>query len=86
MDLQIARRKRYDYKIMKKIRLSSLRIYASAQNLVYLMGSNYRGINPEARKTGTWLGYDYGSPLVDGFQSGAFPLARTYTVGLDLQF
>ena len=73
-------------KIMQKIGLSSLRIYASAQNLVYLMGSGYRGINPEARKTGTWLGYDYGSPLVDGFQSGAFPLARTYTIGLDLQF
>jgi len=73
-------------KIMKKIGLSSLRIYGSAQNLVYLMGSNYRGINPEARKTNTWLGYDYSNPLVDGFQSGAYPLARTYTVGLDLQF
>ena len=73
-------------RIMQKIGLNSLRIYASGQNLVYLMGSNYRGINPEARKTGAWLGYDYGSPLVDGFQSGAFPLARTYSLGLDLQF
>ena len=39
-------------KISRQLRISNLRAYASATNLIYLMGSDYRGINPEARTTG----------------------------------
>ncbi len=69
-------------KIMQKIGLSSLRVYASALNLLYIMGDGYRGLNPEARITSG----EYASPLVNGYQRGAFPLNRTFSFGLDLTF
>jgi TonB-linked SusC/RagA family outer membrane protein len=68
--------------VMQRIHLTSLRVYVSAQNLLYFMNSGYRGINPEARTTTN----AYASPLVDGYQRGAFPLSRTVTVGVDLTF
>lgn len=68
--------------LANKIRLNNLRVYFSAQNLIYLMGSDYRGVNPEARTTSS----NYSNPLVDGYQRGVFPLNRTYTIGMDLTF
>lgn len=68
--------------LLKKAAVSSLRLYASADNLWYFMGKNYRGINPEARSTSS----KYSSPLVDGYQRGAFPVLRTFTFGVDLNF
>lgn len=68
--------------LVKRIKLSSIRAYVSAQNLIYLMAADYRGINPEARKTSS----QYNSPLIDGYQRGAFPLNRTFTIGIDLVF
>ncbi|MBZ4188727.1 SusC/RagA family TonB-linked outer membrane protein [Niabella beijingensis] len=67
---------------LKRAGLKSLRIYASGDNLLYFMGSSYRGINPEARITSG----AYRSPLINGYQRGAFPLMRTYTFGLDINF
>ncbi len=69
--------------LAKSLKISDLRAYFSGQNLVYLMAKNYRGINPEARKTS---GSSYGSPLVDGYQRGAFPLNKTFTLGVDITF
>jgi TonB-linked SusC/RagA family outer membrane protein len=67
---------------VKSIGLNSVRAYFSAQNLIYLIGSNYRGVNPEARNTsGT-----YNNPLIDGYQRGVFPLERTFTLGIDITF
>lgn len=68
--------------IVKSIRMTDLRVYFSAQNLIYIMASDYRGINPEARKTAS----QYASPLIDGYQRGAFPLNRTFTLGVDISF
>jgi TonB-linked SusC/RagA family outer membrane protein len=68
--------------LMRRVHLSSLRVYLSAQNLLYFMGSGYRGLNPEARTTSN----AYASPLVSGYQRGAFPLSRTVTVGMDITF
>lgn len=68
--------------LVRMIKLSDFRLYFSAQNLIYIMASNYRGINPEARKTSS----QYTSPLVDGYQRGAFPLNRTFTFGVDITF
>ena len=82
-------------KVAKKIGLSNVRAYFSAQNLLYFMGSNYRGINPEARKeSNNTADQDFSpnpqdnnnNPLRDGYQRGAFPLNRTYTIGFDLTF
>ena len=36
-------------KAARKVGLSKLRVYVSAQNLLYLWSDGYRGINPEAR-------------------------------------
>lgn len=66
----------------KKARLSSMRIYFSAQNLYFHSAENYRGINPEARFTSG----PYNTPLVEGYQRGSFPMNRTFLFGIDLNF
>lgn len=70
-------------RIAKKMRMSGLRLYASGENLFFIMAKNYRGINPEARTT---TGSIYSSPLIDGYQRGAFPMGRTVTMGIDINF
>lgn len=66
----------------KKIRLSSLRLYTSAQNLYFHSANGYRGINPEGRSTSG----PYGSALIAGYQRGAFPIPRTFVFGIDINF
>jgi TonB-dependent starch-binding outer membrane protein SusC len=82
-------------KVAKKIGLSNVRAYFSGQNLLYFMGADYRGINPEARReSNNDADQDFSpnpqdnnkNPLRDGYQRGAFPLNRTFTVGIDLTF
>ncbi len=69
-------------KAAEKIYLKGLRAYFAAQNLLYFFASDYRGLNPEAMSnTGT-----YSSPLMSGYQRGAFPIQRTFSVGLELNF
>jgi len=71
-------------KAIKKLGLTQFRVYFSAQNLIYLMAPGYKGVNPEGRKnTGP---YSSAFPLVDGYQRGVFPLNRTYTLGVDINF
>lgn len=69
-------------KALKKFNVSSLRLYASVDNVFFITGSSYRGINPEARLTTA----SYASPVVAGYQRGGFPVNRTYTFGLDFNF
>lgn len=68
--------------VMKKAKISSLRLYASADNVLFITGNSFRGINPEARVTSS----AYSSPLVSGYQRGGFPVNRTFTFGLDINF
>jgi hypothetical protein len=69
-------------KYTKRVKLGGVRVYAAGENLFYIMSKNYRGINPEARTTsGT-----YSSPLIDGYQRGGFPIGRTITMGIDINF
>jgi TonB-linked SusC/RagA family outer membrane protein len=72
----------FDDVMLKRIGMKSLRIYASSQNLWFHTNSDYLGINIEARSTSD----SYESPLVGGYQRGAFPIQRTYSVGLELTF
>ncbi|HEV7783555.1 MAG TPA: TonB-dependent receptor [Chitinophagaceae bacterium] len=70
-------------KLVKKTKLGSLRVYFSAQNLYFHNASGYRGINTEGRFTSAPF---YSTPLVDGYQRGSFPIAKTFTFGIDLNF
>jgi TonB-linked SusC/RagA family outer membrane protein len=60
----------------ERMKLQRARIYASAQNLVTF--SDYLGYNPEVS------GYE--GPLTGGVDYGSYPLARTFTVGINLGF
>lgn len=67
-------------KLVKRAKLSSLRIYFSGQNLFFHTPSGYRGINTEARfKSGP-----YNTALVDGYQRGGFPMPKTFLFGVDI--
>lgn len=69
-------------KWVKRAKLSSLRMYFSAQNVLFQSAAGYRGINPEVRNTSG----PYATPLVDGYQRGGFPIPKTFVFGLDLNF
>lgn len=70
--------------IAGKIKLNGVRVYMSAQNLFFHTKSSYNGLNVEARTTSA--GSPYGSPLIDGYQRGAFPTNRTIIFGLEIKF
>ena len=73
---------RFDKKQLRPVHLNTIRLYFSGQNLFYVWGKGYKGINPEARYTSN----QYSSPLVDGYQRGGFPIQRTFTIGLEIGF
>lgn len=67
--------------VLDKLKISKLRIYASAQNI--LTFTKYKGFDPEVNyssdgntNSNTNLGLDYGS----------YPNAKSYTVGLNIGF
>jgi len=68
--------------VIKKIKLNNVRFYISGQNLYYGFAKDYIGINPEARSNSGL----YASPLLDGYQRGAFPINKTILFGVDLNF
>ncbi|OHX64086.1 SusC/RagA family TonB-linked outer membrane protein [Flammeovirga pacifica] len=65
---------------LNKVGIKSMRVYVAAQNLIYIMGSDYRGYNPE----GINQGLD--TPLTYGYQRGAAPIHRTFSAGLNINF
>ncbi len=72
----------FSKKLIKKTGLTGLRLYSSIQNLGFWWNSSYKGINPEARYTSG----AYASPLISGYQRGGFPLQRTFSFGIDINF
>ena len=62
--------------VLQRIKLQSLRLYGGAQNLLTV--SKYIGYNPEVS------GFE--GPLTGGVDYGSYPLARTYTIGLNIGF
>jgi TonB-linked SusC/RagA family outer membrane protein len=76
---------------MQKTKMQQARIYVSIQNVYtwtkYLNYnpevSNYESSTPIQNNTG---GTVAGSPLTGGVDYGAYPLARTYTIGVNLGF
>ena len=73
---------KFPKKIIKKLNLNSLRLYASVSNAYVHFAKGYRGVNPEARYTSG----NYSSPLIEGYQRGAWPMERSYNFGIDINF
>ncbi|MVM36589.1 SusC/RagA family TonB-linked outer membrane protein [Spirosoma sp. HMF3257] len=63
-------------KLLNKIKIQQLRLYVSAQNLY--TWTKYLNYNPEVS--------NYESPLSAGIDYGAYPLARTFTFGINVGF
>jgi hypothetical protein len=63
--------------VMDRLKMRSLRIYATAQNL--LTFTNYTGYDPEVNSFGT-------SNLSLGTDYGAYPTARSFIVGVNIGF
>ncbi|MEL7121279.1 MAG: TonB-dependent receptor [Bacteroidota bacterium] len=64
-------------KWMKRWRINNIRVYISAQNLV--TWTDYSGYDPE-------IGSFNQSPLINGVENGRYPIARSYTTGLSVNF
>ncbi len=62
--------------VLRKLRITRLRIYAAAQNV--LTWTKYSGMDPEVNT--------YNSVLTPGFDYSSYPRARTVTFGANLTF
>lgn len=62
---------------LKHLGLSYLRLYLSCNNVFTI--TNYSGLNPE-------VGFSSGSSLMPGFDSGTYPLLRTFVLGANIKF
>jgi TonB-linked SusC/RagA family outer membrane protein len=60
---------------IEKVKLSKMRLYVSANNLFTL--TKYRGYDPSASN---------GAPIGSGFDSGFYPVPRTFIIGFNAQF
>lgn len=58
--------------------INSAKIYATAQNLLYIKAKGYTGFNPES--------IDNTSATTYGYQRGGSPVFRTISLGLNLEF
>ncbi|MGN6164487.1 MAG: SusC/RagA family TonB-linked outer membrane protein [Flavisolibacter sp.] len=67
----------FPQKLIRRVKLSNLRLYASAQNL--LTFTKYSGFDPEVSKFGS-------SALRPAFDYSVYPHARTITFGLNVSF
>ncbi|KAA9355011.1 SusC/RagA family TonB-linked outer membrane protein [Larkinella humicola] len=63
--------------LLKRIKVESLRVYASGQNLFTF--TNYLGLDPE-------VNFRNSLPLLQGIDLGTYPQVRTFTFGLNLGF
>ncbi|WP_051951465.1 TonB-dependent receptor [Flavobacterium sp. ASV13] len=63
--------------VLSKYKISRLRLYGSAQNLYTF--TNYSGYDPE-------IGSFNQNVLLSGIDNGRYPVARTFLVGLNLEF
>src|SRR5690606_33489614 len=61
--------------IASRAQISNLRIYLSVQNALYF--TQYPAYNPE-------VNYQGDSALSQGIDRGAYPLARTFSLGINL--
>ncbi|WP_286832902.1 TonB-dependent receptor [Proteiniphilum sp. UBA5280] len=68
----------YDFKrAFKRLPLSQLKIYVTAQNLFTFTG--YTGMDPE-------IGYGAGNTYAQGIDLGFYPSSRVYMIGMNIKF
>ena len=68
----------YDFaRVLRSNFISKARLYFTAQNLFTF--TKYSGMDPE-------IGYGYGEDWVSGIDLGYYPSARTFLVGVNIQF
>ncbi len=66
-----------------KIGLSSLRVYVAGTNLLYIMADNYTSFNPEGVEIEN---SGYAGPTTYGYQEGASPIVKSFTLGVNVNF
>lgn len=67
-------------KITSSLNLTSLRLYATGQNLLFITADDYTGWNPEHNRSLP------NGPLTFGYQRGGTAINRTITLGLNVEF
>ena len=72
-----------DPSLSGRVGLGSVRIYAAATNLLYLMGSDYTSYNPEGVEI---TNSGFAGPTTYGVQVGASPIVRSFTLGANVNF
>jgi TonB-linked SusC/RagA family outer membrane protein len=73
-----------DASSLKKLGISRLRIYAQGQNL--LTFTKYSGLDPDVTVTNITEGFNSQRDLSLGVDFGRIPLARSFVVGINLEF
>ncbi len=68
----------FDRDLLNKLGITKARIYVAGQNLLYFTASDYTGFNPESI-------YNT-SPTTYGYQRAGSPMARTISLGVNLEF
>ncbi|MEM6631510.1 MAG: TonB-dependent receptor [Bacteroidota bacterium] len=63
--------------------LTSARVYVASTNLLYLMADNYTSFNPEGVEI---TNSGYLGPTTYGYQEGASPIVRSFTLGVNVNF
>jgi len=64
--------------LISRLGVSSLNLYATAQNLIYITADDYHGFNPEHDDNGNTRAY--------GSQRAGTPIFKTVTFGLNIDF
>ena len=64
--------------VLSRIGINGLRVYATAQNLLYITADDYHGFNPEH--------VDGSNPRAYGSQRAGTPIFKTLTLGLNIDF
>lgn len=71
-------------KIVSRLHIKSLRIYLTGQNLWTL--TNYTGLDPEMHVSDNVKRDTYGGDVAAGIDWGTYPSARSFILGLNLNF
>ncbi len=71
-------------KLARKIAAGSARVYLSGQNL--LTFTRYPGLDPEMQTSDNLNNEQFRGDVAVGIDWGTYPAARTYTIGLNLNF
>src|ERR1051326_9184961 len=71
-------------KIVNRLHMKSLRFYVTGQNLWTL--TNYTGLDPEMHVSDNVKRDTYGGDVAAGIDWGTYPSARSYIIGVNLNF